>query len=366
MKLVFLISQPRSGSTMLQAVLARHPEVFAPSEPWLMLPLAYMLRGDEPGVCMPYGAHVCSVATADFFENCLPGGESAFKEVIRDAALRVYETAIQQTSKTVFLDKTPRYYFIIDELLEIFPEARFIFLVRNPLAVLASVIETWRGSYPSDLKAFEADLLRAPRLMLNGMHAAGSRGMLVRYEEFVADPEGGARRLCDFLALSRMPGMSNYGRFERRKYGDPKNVYESDRPHTNSAEKWLKLTSGDPVHWRLSNDYLNVLGRTLVTDLGYNFDELSATLKSHRPRRVTLAPSFAEALKPPGGQAVRRMRDCRCRVARSGFWSTVCQLLPEIARRIGKKIVRDRIGPSDQLLTTAESSVSRTAARPGP
>ncbi|WP_189477523.1 sulfotransferase [Halioglobus pacificus] len=36
-ELIFLISQPRSGSTLTQRLIATHEEVFTRSEPWLML-----------------------------------------------------------------------------------------------------------------------------------------------------------------------------------------------------------------------------------------------------------------------------------------------------------------------------------------
>ena len=37
LRLVFLLSLPRSGSTLLQRLLAAHPQVHTVAEPWLML-----------------------------------------------------------------------------------------------------------------------------------------------------------------------------------------------------------------------------------------------------------------------------------------------------------------------------------------
>ena len=43
-KIIFLISLPRSGSTLLQKMLTVSPEIYSVAEPWLMLPLAFMLK----------------------------------------------------------------------------------------------------------------------------------------------------------------------------------------------------------------------------------------------------------------------------------------------------------------------------------
>ena len=42
-----------------------------------------------------------------------------------------------------FLDKTPRYYLILKELEQVFPDAKFIFLFRNPVQIYASMLSTW-------------------------------------------------------------------------------------------------------------------------------------------------------------------------------------------------------------------------------
>ena len=50
---VFLFSLPRSGSTLVQRLIAGHPQVATTSEPWILLPLLYTVR--RPGAYTEYG-----------------------------------------------------------------------------------------------------------------------------------------------------------------------------------------------------------------------------------------------------------------------------------------------------------------------
>ena len=145
--LILLISQPRSGSTLLQHILASHPQVHTVPEPWFMLHLVYGLR--PSGLEAEYNAQYAYLALKGFLDET-PDGESAYVEALRNVALCLYEKALEPSGKKYFLDKTPRYYFIIPELHRIFPKAKFIFILRNPLAVLSSILEVNLRTRPSN------------------------------------------------------------------------------------------------------------------------------------------------------------------------------------------------------------------------
>ena len=118
-------------------MLSVHPEVATTSEPWFLLPLLYALR--RPGVYAEYG-HRTAVRAIDDFFGSLAGGREAYLEEVRTFALPVLERRI---GRAYFLDKTPRYHLVVDEIKELFPDGRFIFLWRQPLAVAASIIESF-------------------------------------------------------------------------------------------------------------------------------------------------------------------------------------------------------------------------------
>src|ERR1700704_2420728 len=137
---LFLLSLPRSGSTLVQRVLGRHPEIATASETWLLMPFL-ATAGDGPSA--PRGAwDVMTGAAVSDFSRALDGGMEAYREAGRDFVLRLYGNVAPEGA-THFLDKSPPYALFMPELARIFPEARFIALWRNPLAVVASVVETF-------------------------------------------------------------------------------------------------------------------------------------------------------------------------------------------------------------------------------
>jgi hypothetical protein len=79
-------------------------------------------------------------ALQDFFQE-LPAGEEDYLREVRSLALRLYEDAAGPDAR-YFLDKSPPYHLVVEDLARLFPEAKLIFLWRNPLAVVASIVET--------------------------------------------------------------------------------------------------------------------------------------------------------------------------------------------------------------------------------
>ncbi len=76
-QLVFLISQPRAGSTLLQRMIAAHPAVHTQSEPWIMLHPMHAFKPEN--ILAPYKSEIYADATKDFIES-LPGGIDTYKK----------------------------------------------------------------------------------------------------------------------------------------------------------------------------------------------------------------------------------------------------------------------------------------------
>jgi len=196
---LFLLSLPRSGSTLVQRVLATHPEVATAPEPWLALPQLYAMRG--AGVYAEYGYGPSTRAIREFAEG-LPGGREAYDEELRSFLLRVYGRAAGTAA--YFLDKTPRYDLVAGELLSLFPDARTIILWRNPLAVVSSIVETWAGGrwtfgrWKVDLHEGLDRLVTAAAEHAGHIHA-------VRFEDLVEQPDVSWPAVFGYLQLAYDP-----------------------------------------------------------------------------------------------------------------------------------------------------------------
>ena len=143
---LFLLSLPRSGSTFTQRLLSAHPKISTCPEPWLLLPLLYTLR--ERGSYTEYGHYLMHAGVRDLCA-ALAGGEAAYRKTLARTALDLYGQAADADAR-YFLDKTPRYHLIAEELPALIPQGKLIFLWSNPLAMLASIAETFgRGRWVS-------------------------------------------------------------------------------------------------------------------------------------------------------------------------------------------------------------------------
>ncbi len=275
--LIFIVSQPRSGSTLLQRVLAGHPDIQTSAETWLMLHPIYGLRGT--GIEAEYGAAFAAEGVREFIQNYATDS-NIHDEAIRNWAQTIYEDALTKHGKTLFLDKTPRYFFIIPELYRLFPEAKFIFLIRNPMAVLASELTTYvKGDWPV-LGIFQPDLLLAPRLILEGIEQLGEDAITIHYEQFVSEPEKNISALCERLGIAFHDTMLDYSRTPapKGKMNDPVGIHQHTRPSRSSIDKWKKMADDTQSrHFALS--YLENLGSEIMERLGYGYEQIRRDLE---------------------------------------------------------------------------------------
>ena len=288
---VFVLSLPRSGSTLLQRMLATHPEVATASEPWVLLPQLYALR--ERGAVAEYGHRTAARAIADFSDS-LPGGRAAYLAEVRRSVTALYEQAAGEAAW--FLDKTPRYHLVVDEIMALFPDARFVFLWRNPLAVAASMIESFgRGHW--NLDRYDVDLHGGLDRLIAAHERGDPRTVAIRFEDLVADPVAGTRTVFELLDLD--PAMASAESFA----GTSLNGRMGDRTGTASyreisgepVDRW-RTTMANPLRKRWCAVYLRSLGPERLGEMGYDFDELARDVAGLRARPAGVASDAARRI----------------------------------------------------------------------
>lgn len=235
---VFLLSLPRSGSTLLQKLLATHSQIATANETWIALPFGYMRQ--PRGLAAEYWQDTCAEALDDVFAQ-LPGGEAEFKRLCADFIRSIYSGLAENKEATYFLDKTPRYYLIAEFLAEVFPDARFIFLFRHPLDVMSSILRSWhKDTFSPHLRSNAVDLWRGPELLASASRKLADRGVRVDYEELVREPRAVITRIGEFLEIefpddvvAQAKAMELSGRM-----GDPDRGRKYDGVAAKSVGSW--------------------------------------------------------------------------------------------------------------------------------
>ncbi|UUY03525.1 sulfotransferase [Svornostia abyssi] len=310
---VFLLSAPRSGSTLVQRMLAAHPGVATAAEPWLLLPLLGARREDLPDVT---GWHwPAAVGVEHFIADYLPGGIDDYDAAIRAAALQLYRRAAGPQASH-FVDKTPGYALIADDLARTFPDAPLIFLWRNPLGILASIVETFdAGAFRPYHQALP--LFDGPARMVAAQQRLGDRVTAVRYEDVVAGDEATLRRLSAGASLQFT--AEAYERFADvqipGRLGDPTGVHRYSSVSREPTEKWRTVLA-NPARRAWARRWVRWLGRERLAVMGYDLDAVLDQLDELGTPAGT-APQLA---RDSAGLAVSMLRDTL--KARAAFPST--------------------------------------------
>lgn len=288
---ILLLSLPRSGSTLVQRILGAHDEVATASEPWLLLPLLLPLRDDVPA---PGGWQPRIHEALNDFSRTLPDGVVSYERSVGDAARTIYEEAAG--GARFYLDKTPPYFLVIDEIVRTLPEARVVVLWRNPLAVLASVVETfcagrWR---PQD---YPTSLFGGLTRLVDGVRRHGERIHTVRYEDLIDDGEEEWRRLAEFIGIEFDP--TSLARFPQVELdgamGDPVGTKAYSRLEKGPTEKWRETIS-NPVRRLWAQRYLDWIGAERLAVMGYDREQLLADLTATEMSLSHTATDAGDAL----------------------------------------------------------------------
>ncbi|MBM7567327.1 sulfotransferase [Paenibacillus sacheonensis] len=277
--LIFLLSTPRSGSSLATIMLQKHSKIFASQEMWFLMSLYDLRLKKEP----PYGG---SSIIHQFFNGIVP--EDTYRNACRAFALQVYNGLLHSSSGAeLLLDKSPRYYYILEFLDSLFPQSKRIWLKRNPLAVAASYKKLNAERFGGRFNLKDAFLQPAFNNKVNDLTVGLFRYYdyfahphpnthHLSYETMVARPQEELTHLCRFLGISYEQGLESYGDVKGTDkgklyfsmgVGDP-NVADHNQPHLDSIASWRETLSKEEMAV-----YCRSIGAKLFRDMGYA-DEL--------------------------------------------------------------------------------------------
>lgn len=199
---VFIVGMPRSGTSLIEQILASHPEVQGAGE----LDLMEDLERRAPGLPGRTGS----------YPGCLSGISS---EAMATLA-RPYLDAITALSegKRYVTDKLPGNYERLGLIEKLFPDARVIHVARDPLDTCLSCYFQNFGknlAYSSDLRTL-GEVYRLYERFMDHWRSTLSIAILdICYETLVTSPEAEVRRLLEFCGLPWEPHCLEFHRSTR-------------------------------------------------------------------------------------------------------------------------------------------------------
>jgi len=217
---VFVLSTPRSGSTLLRVMLAGHSHLFCPPE--LNLAQFGNMRDYEIGLG-PCAHSACQSFKCDqrtglrraFMELQHISDEECRKMVAelvvcRESTVTIFETLMQLSAPRRLVDKSPRYTAKVETMLrtlQLFPQAQYIYLHRHPYAVIDSLL---RNGFESSQEGAETNWMSGNDNIRKFLAIlAPDRQITVAYETLVESPERTMREISSFLGIPFDVAMLN-------------------------------------------------------------------------------------------------------------------------------------------------------------
>lgn len=275
-RLLFVISPPRAGSTLLQRMLGSHAQIYTHPEPHLITPLAYLGYHDLVDQA-PYD-HINAAEAIRNFVGHLPRQEQDYLDAVRAYSDTMYGRMLSQTQRRYFLDKTPAYALVLPFLRKLYPRAHYVVLTRHPLAVMSSYANSFFNGDWQAAQAFNPIVNRYVPAIAAFLAEPPINTLHVQYEQLVAEPARGLQRIFTHLGLADDPNAVNYGeRFDVRPgMGDPITVHNHTRPVDTGIHRWADELAQDANKAELARAIVQRLSPEDVRTWGFEPDALLA------------------------------------------------------------------------------------------
>ena len=214
---LLILGVRRSGTTLLRVMLDRNPELAVPDESYFIPQLADRHAGKiDPDAFVDDLRRLPTllewgVDSEDVRRRLRPGMP------VGDAIGAVYESYAAAHGKSRWGDKTPMYMRHLTLLERLFPEARYVHLIRDGRDAALSflqmpdgvVTKTW--AHPTTAADFACQWrTEVEAAQALGSRVGASRYLEVRYEDLVESPELHLQEITEFAGLSYDPGMLGY------------------------------------------------------------------------------------------------------------------------------------------------------------
>ena len=275
----FIVGCPRSGTTLLRHILNAHPQiVITPEAHWIPLWFEERRGLTSDGLVTP--ELIRALLAHDKFAMFRLGPDELASLAGRGQAISyasfvtgIFDLYGRVRGKELVGNKTPDSARRMDTLHALWPQARFVHLIRDGRDVALS-LKNWpkvRNKTPGTFPTWRRDPVTTASFWweLNVRRAREAGELLgpelyheMHYESLVAHPEQECAALCDFLGLKYEEAMLHYhAAYEKGAAGQV--VAREQQPITSGLRNWRTQMLADDV------ERFEAAAGALLGELGY-------------------------------------------------------------------------------------------------
>ncbi len=242
---IFIVGMPRSGTTLMTSMLSAHPNIAISPEShflWYWRKRYPHLKISDHNDFEIFWQEFSNSQDLKRFSidsqatraSILATDKISYKSILTNI-LQKYASKMQ---KSRWGEKTPDHYSYLHIIFKGYPEARVIWMLRDPRAVTASLLPmSWTHSY-IDLHAKKwCDSIR-----LQNKWIKDERVLLVKYETLVTNPDSQMREICQFLGEDYCPNMIG----DRHNHSTKTSLVQK-APTKTAIEKWRSNLSPNQI-----------------------------------------------------------------------------------------------------------------------
>jgi Sulfotransferase family len=267
----FFVGAGRSGTTLVRAILDAHPDMAVPDES-NFVPVLGRMRARYEGS----DGFAAPLLLDDLLEQrrfrrwqlSRDEVQMAFDDAppanYAEAVRMLFALYARRHGKTRYGDKTPSYVLHMPLLAELFPESRFVHVIRDGRDVALSLLDVDFGprSVGAAAQLWKAHVTAGRDA---GRRLGARRYREVRYEDLLDDPETAVKSICTFIDLPFEPEMLRY--FERAESITSPSAWSRRHivlPPTKGLRDWRRQMPKKEV------GLFEELAGDLLTELGYD------------------------------------------------------------------------------------------------
>lgn len=269
----FFVGCGRSGTTLLRAMIDSHPMFAVPAETQFILTLAERRRRYEIANGFAIDPFLHDVFHHTDLSATWGIGIESLRDELRRRPPKDYPDAVRALfgvyaglrGKPLYANKTPIHVLRMPALLELFPDARFIHVIRDGRNVALSFLDSAFG--PESVVGCALRWRRyVSRGITSGPRLGEGRYLEIRYEDLVRDPASTARSVCGFIGVPFDDHMLKY--FDRADeilghIDHPESHSRLRLPPTPGLRDWRTEMSTDDVA------RFDAIAGPLLSRLGY-------------------------------------------------------------------------------------------------
>ncbi len=223
---IFIVGCPRSGTTILASILNRHSKIASATEThffnfvsknnydWKHFDLSTfkslleesrisdftnLIKVEEDTLVQKF-----IDSTSDKSQSTLEI-DDFYKKQVFDILMN---TLLEKRNKTRFCEKTPQHLHNVAEILKLYPQAKFIHLIRDGRDTVNSLLKMpWRPDGLVNNARFWIQYIRLGQELNKQMATLPGNLLTMKYEELLNEPNSSLQKICEFIGEKFEPQM---------------------------------------------------------------------------------------------------------------------------------------------------------------